>query len=101
MRRSLQRCVHRPRHVVQGMFFAVETLGVLVKWLRFRLLAQREPQGNSFTVYTPGVRLHPKGCKTISGHSLGEEVRGNSGRQGHGQLLRGDAPPGYDAAVLR
>ena len=101
MRRSLQRCVHGPRYVVQGMFFAVETLGVLVKWLCIRLLARREPQGNSFTVYTPGVRLHAKGCKTMSGQSLEEEVRGNGGRQGHGQLLRDDARPGYDAAALR
>ena len=101
MRRSLQRCVHGPRYVVQGMFFAVEMLGVLVKWLRIRLLALREPQGNSFTVYTTGVRLRAKGCKTVSGHSPEDEVRFNSGRQGHGQLLRGDVRPGYDAAALR
>ena len=37
----------------------------------------------------------------MSGHSLGEEVRGNSKRQGHGHLLRGDAPLRYVAAVLR
>ena len=46
--------------------------------------AQREPQGDSFTVYTPGLRLHAKGCKTMSGRSLEEDFRGKSGRQAHG-----------------
>ena len=45
-------CVHGPRHVVQAMFFAVELIVVLVKWIRFRIMAQREPQGEFHSVHT-------------------------------------------------
>ena len=75
-------------------------LVVLMEWMRFRHLAQREPHGDVLTAKTLGVRLHTKGCKTMFGHSIEEDVRGYGGRERRGHLLREDAHLGYDRRFI-